>query len=246
MFQSTLKGMFEKAQEYLKGEPYTTPKKLAEVNKMYVEDYTDFFIRSELRSLSEDLLERKIRDVLIGSNQYHEKQIEVLNCVEKGDNVLALFPTARGKSVLYLASAATQAIQSDSISIFTYPLRVLLSDQFHDAHCTLSKLGIKSLIARGGISKQERETIFETIKQNKVDIIFTTPEFLYYYRNQFSCLRDRIALFVLDEGHHVIMDKYRPCYQKIDEVIKLLGCPQVIITTANMSQRYERKAYRKT
>jgi single-stranded-DNA-specific exonuclease len=173
-----------------------------------------------------------VRAALIGESQLHDEQRDVLERIERGSNTLALFGTGRGKSFCFQYPAALRALSgSTHKTVAIYPLRALANDQFDAMQRRLEQFGLQILRANGSISVQEREVLFEALREGAWDVVLVTPEFLAFHRAAFSG-SSRPDLIVVDEAHHVHESRHRAAYSTLGETIAALGNPQVLALTA--------------
>jgi single-stranded-DNA-specific exonuclease len=174
---------------------------------------------------------RRIREALIGDHEPHRAQQDVLERLDAGKNVLAVFGTGRGKSFCFQFPAALRALERGQKTLVVYPLRALANDQ-HDALTRkLDPFGVRVLRANGSISPQEREELFAALQDGSWDIILATPEFLSFHREAFAG-PSLPSLVVVDEAHHIFESSHRAAYGRLGATIASLGAPQVLALTA--------------
>lgn len=173
----------------------------------------------------------RVRAALIGNSQPHDAQRAVLYRIDAGKNTLAVLGTGRGKSFCFQYAAALRAFAGGGGTLVVYPLRALANDQYEALRRTLDPLGLRLFRANGSIDNQEREELFEALREGAWDIVLATPEFLEFHRD---ALRGRHApaFVVVDEAHHVHESHHRPAYSRLAATIADLGNPQVLALTA--------------
>jgi single-stranded-DNA-specific exonuclease len=172
-----------------------------------------------------------IRKALIGNSLPHEAQHEVLARLDRGANTLAVLGTGRGKSFCFQFTAAVRAFRGDAKTLVIYPLRALANDQYEALMRRLDPLGLRIFRANGAIGAQEREELFEALREGTWDVILSTPEFLAFHRNAFVG-KSVPSFVVVDEAHHVAESKHRPAYANLGAAIASLGKTQVLALTA--------------
>ena len=168
---------------------------------------------------------------LIGDHQPHEAQLKILERIEAGNRTLAVLGTGRGKSFCFQYPAAIRALRGGGKTLVLYPLRALANDQYEAMLRKLDPFGIRIYRANGSISHDEREELFEALREGAWDIVLATPEFLEFHRQEFT-ERSTPQLVVVDEAHHLYESKHRAAYGRLGEVIASLGNPQVLALTA--------------
>ncbi|MBV8372815.1 MAG: DEAD/DEAH box helicase [Candidatus Eremiobacteraeota bacterium] len=173
----------------------------------------------------------RIRHALIGANQPHAAQRDVLERVAAGKNTLAVLGTGRGKSFCFQFSAALRAFTAGAKTLVIYPLRALTNDQYEALMRTLDPLGLRIYRANGSIDNDEREDLFQALRDGAWDVMLATPEFLDFHRDAFAG-SSRPAFVVVDEAHHVHESRHRPAYARLSATIAQLGHPQVLALTA--------------
>ncbi len=183
-----------------------------------------------------DKLKTDIVHALIGDNQLHDKQREVLEHLEGGRSTMCVMATGRGKSLIFHVHAATLALRDHKASLFVYPLRALIADQAFHLNNALARFGITSSVLTGESSPEERRAIYAALEAGDCDIVLTTPEFLSYHAAELA-RSGRIGFVVIDEAHHIGLAKAgnRLAYKTLDRVLGELGNPTVLALTATAS-----------
>ncbi|MFW5962354.1 MAG: single-stranded-DNA-specific exonuclease RecJ [bacterium] len=186
--------------------------------------------RERLSKLGKEDLIVEIKNELIGeSKSLFPKQKEGIYSLLNKHNVLQIMGTGRGKSLIFQIYGAYQAIKNNAVSIFFYPLRALINDQYQFLREVMAPLGINVQVASGSLTIEQKNRLFEDIKQNNVDIILATPEFIEYHLEKFKEVD--LNFIVVDEAHH-IDDSNRKTYCNLDKLINAIGNPQVFACTA--------------
>jgi single-stranded-DNA-specific exonuclease len=177
-----------------------------------------------------DVLDR-IREALIGGASPHEAQSDVLYRLDRGLNTLAVFGTGRGKSFCFQFTAAMRALSGSAKTLVIYPLRALANDQYEGLMRRLDPLGLRIFRANGSIPADEREDLFEALREGAWDLILATPEFLEFHRSAFSGA-SAPSFVVIDEAHHLYDSTHRPAYANLGATVASLGKAQVLALTA--------------
>ena len=178
-------------------------------------------------------LEADIVRALIGDAPLHDKQREVLDCLDAGRSTLCVMATGRGKSLIFHVHAACRALRDRSASLFVYPLRALIADQAYHLTNALSRFGIVAAVLTGESSPEERRAVYDGLAAGETDIVLTTPEFLHIHAEELA-QSGRIGFVVIDEAHHIGLAKAgnRPAYNALGSVLRTLGDPTVLALTA--------------
>lgn len=182
-------------------------------------------------SLASSEIEDAVRRALIGDSQPHAAQREALARIEAGRNTLVVLGTGRGKSYCFQHPAAVRALAGGGKTLVIYPLRALANDQYEALLRKFDSLGIRVYRANGSISHDEREELFEALREGAWDIILATPEFLEFHRDSFTGA-SAPSLVVVDEAHHLYESTHRAAYGRLGATIAALGSAQVLALTA--------------
>lgn len=171
---------------------------------------------------------------LIGSHPLLRAQAEALKRLVRHENCLCVMATGRGKSLIFQVFALMLALKHEGMSIFVYPLRALLSDQYEHLLRVVRPLGLKVCMLSGDVSMSDRRDIYAAIARNEMDIVLTTPEFLALHRARFGA---RVRFVVFDEVHHLAGAKRgnRVMYGQMPRVLTELGNPSVLAVSATVS-----------
>ncbi len=153
-------------------------------------------------------------------------QSEVLHSVLLGQNTLALMPTGAGKSLCY----QVPAMLLKGLTIVVSPLISLMRDQM----AKLVEIGIEGAELNSTIGVVEEREVLERLQQNKLKLLFVTPERLAKAEFQSTLSRVQISLVVIDEAHCVTQwgHDFRPDYLTIGESVQKFGAPPVLALTA--------------
>ncbi len=167
---------------------------------------------------------------LIGSHPLLRAQAEALKRLVRHENCLCVMATGRGKSLIFQVFALMLALKHEGMSIFVYPLRALLSDQYEHLLRAVRPLGLKVCMLSGDVSMSDRRDIYAAIARNEVDIVLTTPEFLALHRARFGA---RVRFVVFDEAG--AKRGNRVMYGQMPRVLTELGNPSVLAVSATVS-----------
>ncbi len=188
-------------------------------------------------------LEQELVSALIGTGRLHAAQAEILRRLKSGRSTLGIMATGRGKSLIFQVHAAMLALTQHKTSLFVYPLRALMADQAFHLERQLAEFGLVCKVLNGECSAKEREEIYAGLEAGEVDIIMTTPEFLFYHADRLSACQ-RFGFMVVDEAHHIGQAKagQRPAYALLGDVVQKLGAPVVLALTATAPEEIAKMA----
>ena len=196
--------------------------------------------RKRLNSLPEAEITEEIRQAVLGTYSYREKQQEALRHLQSGRNALVIFATGRGKSAVFQTMAAYLAVVKKEAALIIYPLRSLVNEQYQRLRQKLSPLGISVAAVNGSVNMEEKKEFFQRLGQGQVDVVLTTPEFLDYHIDKFKSPVKKWGLFVVDEAHHLALAKRRG-YRLLAKNRNLLGKPLSLAVTATAGDETARR-----
>jgi len=140
-----------------------------------------------------------------GIERLFTHQVEALDAVRAGENVLVATPTASGKSLVFALPALEAALRGEGTSLFLYPTKALAQDQL---------AGLTVLAAATGALRPPTFAIYDgdtpdgarrKIKENPPDVLITNPDMLHAgilaHHHDWSGFLARLRLVVLDELH---------------------------------------------
>ncbi len=141
-----------------------------------------------------------------GIERLFTHQVEALDAVFAGENVLVATPTASGKSLVFAVPALAAALEGGgATSLFLYPTKALAQDQL---------AGLSALASATGRLRPPQIAIYDgdtsdhlrrKIKQDPPDVLITNPDMLHAgilaYHADWSGFLGRLRYVVLDELH---------------------------------------------
>lgn len=198
-------------------------------------------LREKWRRLGQEdpaRLKAEIVRAIIGDNAPHATQSKIMAMLEQGHSVLGIMATGRGKSLVFQAHAAFQALTQGKASLFVYPLRALMSDQAFHLGRKFARFGLKCAVLNGDTPAPEREATYAGLADGTVDIVLTTPEYLSFHAEEVAA-SGRIGFMVVDEAHHIGQAKAgsRPAYKQLADIVNRLGAPVVLAVTATANDQ---------
>ena len=184
--------------------------------------------------MSTDELLQFCRRALIGAHQLKPAQYQALRRLCAGEHTLCVMATGRGKSLIFQVFALMLALKHEGTSIFVYPLRALLADQYMHLKDVGARFGVAVSVLCGETDEATRQNTYAALACGEVDIVLTTPEFLSLHAARFAA---HTRFVVFDEAHHLAAAKRgsRTAYADMPRVLRLLGNPCVLAVSATVS-----------
>lgn len=166
-----------------------------------------------------------------GFSTFKGSQKQIIECVLKGQDVLALLPTGGGKSVCY----QIPPLMTDGICVVVSPLIALIRDQVSQ----LRSRGIKAVALTGGISFEETNNLLDNCLYGGYKFLYLSPE-----RLQQEIVQDRISqmnvtLIAIDEAHCISQwgVDFRPAYLECSVLRALHPEVPCIAVTATATEK---------
>jgi ATP-dependent DNA helicase RecQ len=170
---------------------------------------------------------RRIAEETFGWAQLHPEQLEAMEQVMAGHDVLAVLPTGAGKSAIYQVAA----LNLEGPTLIVSPLIALQNDQMEG----IEDSGAPEAVALNSAQRaSERAHAWKVMRQLSAGYLFLSPEQLANDETVDALAELGVALFVVDEAHCVSAwgHDFRPDYLRLSAVIERLGRPRVIALTA--------------
>lgn len=160
-----------------------------------------------------------------------DKQIDVINELLLGNDVIGLLPTGYGKSMCYLIPP----IVTNKVMFIISPLISLMDDQKDK----LVKMNIPCAALHG--NNRNRNTEIEQILDGKIKIVYMSPE---YSSNEGLLLahklidKNKMGFVAVDESHCISVwgQDFRPDYIKVKDYRKLFPSIPIIAVTATATE----------
>ena len=191
-----------------------------------------------------DAIKREIIKALIGEHELRTAQRDLLRTLGNNESCLGIMATGRGKSLVFQAHATMIALTKDEQSIFIYPLRALLGDQEHSVSSRLQKFGVRTVTLCGETPQEQRVQLMRDIKNKKVDIVLSTPEYLEYHAVELRQAGD-FKFMVIDEAHHMGETPLsREAYGEFHRIKEMLGNPTTVALTATATTQTQEEIIR--
>lgn len=200
------------------------------MNVNYLDTGSGAIRQDELRDWSQAALNQL--DKAYGYKSFRPGQLEAVNTILNGRDLIAVMPTGSGKSVCY----QLPAMRAGHLTIVVSPLRALMRDQVQ----VLQARGVAAALIDSGVTPKRRQSIYDAAHGGGLRILYVAPERLFADDFLFFSQSTRIDLIAVDEAHCVLQwgHDFRPNYLKIGEFIAGLPTrPVVAAFTATATRR---------
>ncbi|MDG1727468.1 MAG: DNA helicase RecQ [Emcibacteraceae bacterium] len=149
-----------------------------------------------------------LKDVF-GYDTFRGKQLEIIENVAAGNNVLAVMPTGAGKSLCF----QVPGLMRDGLTIVVSPLISLMQNQVK----ALKIDGIEAETINSNNSQEQTRKIWQKINAGTLKFLYVSPEKLMTERMLDHVDELNINLFAIDEAHCISQwgAAFRPEYEDL-------------------------------
>ncbi|WP_407945062.1 DEAD/DEAH box helicase [Paenibacillus glycinis] len=186
-----------------------------------------------------DSVDDRIRDALVrrGIQELYTHQHSAYEAVNKGENIVAVTPTASGKTMCYNLPVL-QAIATDETSraLYIFPTKALAQDQKSELNEIIAEMGvdIKSYTYDGDTSPTIRQAV-----RKAGHIVITNPDMLHSailpHHTKWVSLFENLKFIVVDELHTyrgVFGSHVANVIRRLKRICKFYGSDPVFICTS--------------
>ncbi|HET6285613.1 MAG TPA: RecQ family ATP-dependent DNA helicase [Amycolatopsis sp.] len=170
---------------------------------------------------------QRIAAEVFGWSELTGEQLEAMEHIVAGRDVLVVLPTGAGKSAIY----QVPAMKLDGVTLVVSPLIALQNDQresIEDSHAP------DAVAVNSSQRASERKNAWKAVQEGEAGYLFLSPEQLSKEDVLGTLNELEISLIVVDEAHCVSAwgHDFRPDYLRLGPVIERLGHPPVLALTA--------------
>ena len=160
---------------------------------------------------------KKFREIW-GYEDFRSPQGEIIQSLLNGRDALVVLPTGAGKSICFQLPALLQT----GLTIVISPLVALMENQVNQ----LKQLGLSGALLHSELSRSDRKYTLEAIKQQKLNLIYLSPETLLSIPvwEIISQPSIKITGIIIDEAHCLTHwgATFRPAYRRLGAVRRSL------------------------
>lgn len=182
-----------------------------------------------------DKINMQLKKMLGPDAKFRDGQYEAIESTLVKKRTLIVQKTGWGKSLVYFICTSINREEGKGVTFVVSPLLSLMKNQSDMA----SRLRLRTKILNS-TTKDEWDEIIQLLLQNKLDVVFITPETLFNKKIQKVIFDINIGLFVIDEAH-CISDwghDFRLEYSKLKDVIsRFPSNVSILATTATANNR---------
>lgn len=176
--------------------------------------------RSELQEVAERIFGWQLR----------AEQLDPMEAILSGRDVVAVMPTGSGKSAIY----QVPAVLLDGVTLVISPLIALQHDQIDHLSDTAAP---DAVAINSGQGAGENSRNWEAVRRQEADYLFLSPEQLAKDETTARLAHIPVSLIVVDEAHCISAwgHDFRPDYLRLADAVERLGNPPVAALTATAS-----------
>ncbi len=170
---------------------------------------------------------RRVAEERFGWTRLRAEQVQAMEHVLAGHDVLAVMPTGAGKSAIY----QVPPVLLDGPTLVVSPLIALQHDQIGGIEDSKAP---DAVALNSTQNAAERRDAWAAVRQGRAEYLFLSPEQLAKDDVVADLADLGVSLFVVDEAHCVSSwgHDFRPDYLRLASVIERLGHPPVVALTA--------------
>ncbi len=175
-------------------------------------------------------LKRALADTF-GFRSFRPYQEEIVRAILGGEDVFAIMPTGGGKSLCY----QLPAVCSEGMCVVVSPLISLMKDQVDAA----LNNGIDAATLNSTTSSSEYREIAEHIDQNRLDLLYVSPERFKNPRFKELLKNAGPSFFAVDEAHCISQwgHNFRSDYLELGQIVdEFPTCPVAAFTATATEQ----------
>lgn len=192
-------------------------------------------------------LDDRIRNVLAqrGVEQLYTHQVSAFEAVEEGENIVAVTPTASGKTFCYNLPVLQSILRNkESRALYIFPTKALAQDQKSELNEFIEELGVQinSYTYDGDTPANIRQVV-----RKAGHVVITNPDMLHAailpHHTKWVALFENLKYIVIDEVHiyrGVFGSHVANVLRRLKRICEFYGSrPQFICTSATIANPKE-------
>lgn len=170
---------------------------------------------------------------LYGFSTFRGPQREIVEHHLSGESALVLMATGDGKSLCY----QLPGFVGDGLTIVVSPLIALMDDQIAALH----KRNLPATCIHSMLTKEERQQRLQAVIDGKIKLLYVTPERFRVGDFLATIKKLDVQRLAIDEAHCLSQwgHDFRPDYQRLGEIRKLLGNVPCLALTATATPQVQ-------
>ena len=170
---------------------------------------------------------RRAAEETFGWAELRPEQVEAIEAIVRGEDVIAVLPTGAGKSAIYQVAA----LLVDGPAVVVSPLIALQQDQIDGLTATSAP---RAAAINSHQRAAEQKATWEAFRRGDIGYLFLSPEQLAKDEVVRDLADVGVGLLAIDEAHCVSAwgHDFRPDYLRLGDVVARLGHPPVVALTA--------------
>lgn len=180
-----------------------------------------------------------------GIERLYTHQREAFDLAAGGSNVVAVTPTASGKTLCYNLPVLNRLLsEPDARALYLFPTKALAEDQLHEFQATLDAIGsdLRAFTYDGDTPQDARKAIRE-----RANVVFTNPDMLHSgilpHHTRWAKCFERLRYIVVDELHYyrgVYGSHLANIFRRLARICEFYGStPQFICCSATIANPKE-------
>jgi DEAD/DEAH box helicase domain-containing protein len=178
----------------------------------------------------------------LGIDRLYSHQVDAVQHIRRGKNVMVATPTASGKSLIYNITVLERILENEKTkALFIFPLKALAQDQLKNLSVLIRKIGSRKITAHiydGDTTPYRRKQIRTKVPE----ILLTNPDMLHRgilaYHQNWKDLFENLSFVILDEVHTyrgIFGSHTNQILRRLKRVCALYGAsPQFILLSATV------------